>query len=229
MRLKRQKVYKRLMALYTTGFGFRPPYQILVDGDFVQLALAQTISLRDQLPKVLLAPTKQLSTSCVLAELRKAGEDASGAALMVKRMERRRCQHNPPIAGSECIASIIDKENKHHYCVASQNAELRDQLRRVPGTPLLYINRAVLILEPPSPATTKAVQDGEKAKRMVSTKELVRTEKLIQGGEEGQTEGGEGEEKVKKKRKAAKVIPNPLSVKKAKVDTVKRAEKNRKK
>lgn len=59
MRLKRQKVYKRLMGMYTTTFGFRPPYQVIVDGDFVQLALSQTISLRDQLPKILLAPTKQ--------------------------------------------------------------------------------------------------------------------------------------------------------------------------
>ncbi|KAI9230606.1 MAG: Fcf1-domain-containing protein [Piptocephalis tieghemiana] len=214
MRLKRQKVYKRLMGMYTTTFGFRPPYQVIVDGDFVQLALSQTISLRDQLPKILLAPTKQLSTSCVLAELRKAGEDASGAALMVRRMERRRCQHHPPIPGSECIASIIAKENKHHYCVASQNTKLRDQLRMVPGTPLLYINRAVLILEPPSPATTRAAEQAEKSKMSASTTEIAQAKKLAGN---------------KRKRKVTRSAPNPLSVKKSKVDTEKRAEKNRKK
>lgn len=153
---------------------------------------------------------------------------------MVRRMERRRCQHHPPIPGSECIASIIAKENKHHYCVASQNTKLRDQLRMVPGTPLLYINRAVLILEPPSPATTRAAEQAEKSKMSASTTEIAQAKKLVQGGDEGEggTGSGEGEEEKagnKRKRKVTRSAPNPLSVKKSKVDTEKRAEKNRKK
>jgi U3 small nucleolar RNA-associated protein 23 len=34
MRQKRTKAYKKLMALYSMSFGFRQPYQVLVDSTF---------------------------------------------------------------------------------------------------------------------------------------------------------------------------------------------------
>lgn len=34
MRQKRAKAYKKLMALYSMSFGFRQPYQVVVDSTF---------------------------------------------------------------------------------------------------------------------------------------------------------------------------------------------------
>jgi U3 small nucleolar RNA-associated protein 23 len=47
----------------------------------------------------------------------------------------------------------LGQENKFNYCVASLDVALRQQLRNVPGVPLMYIRRSVLIMEPPSSVT----------------------------------------------------------------------------
>lgn len=44
-------------------------------------------------------------------------------------------------------------ENRFRYCVATQSASLRSKLRKVPGVPLLFEKRAVILLEPPSDAS----------------------------------------------------------------------------
>jgi U3 small nucleolar RNA-associated protein 23 len=87
-------------------------------------------------------------------------------------------------------------DNPHNYCVASQDAELRKELRRVPGVPLIHINRSVVVLEPPSKATKEKIAEREKAKTLPNEKEHQFMQK-------------------KKKRKGPKQ-PNPLSMKKKK-------------
>ena len=37
-KLKRQKHNKRTMAVYTQSFGFRHPYQVIIDGNFLHVA-----------------------------------------------------------------------------------------------------------------------------------------------------------------------------------------------
>ena len=68
---------------------------------------------------------------------------------------------------------------------------------------MIYIKRAVMIMEPPSPAS-------------LDRKEALERQKL--GGIEGsgkRKRGNDGDEKVKKKKKGPKE-PNPLSIKKKK-------------
>ncbi|CAG8755744.1 18437_t:CDS:2, partial [Racocetra fulgida] len=95
--------------------------------------------------------------------------------LALKQFERRRCPHRKPVSSAECLASIIGinklivlahthsylregNDNPHNYCVATQNETLRQQFRVIAGVPLLYINRTVLIVEPPSGATLEKVK-----------------------------------------------------------------------
>lgn len=95
-------------------------------------------------------------TECTVQELRRKGDKASTAALAAKKFERKRCPHTAnPIASSECLRQIIGDENKYNYCIASQNLELREKLRQVPGVPLLYIKAHMVILEQMSSATKK--------------------------------------------------------------------------
>ncbi|OMJ15919.1 rRNA-processing protein utp23 [Smittium culicis] len=88
-----------------------------------------------------------------ILHLRAGGDEAIGAVVMARKYERRRCTHASPIKGSDCLAEILGTDNKFNYCVATQNEQLRKSLRKVAGTPLLHINRAILILEPPSSST----------------------------------------------------------------------------
>jgi len=76
-------------------------------------------------------------------------------------------------------------------------------MRQIPGVPMVYIRRAVMIMEPPSRAS-------------LEKREVLEREKL--GGLEGSKRKRDGEEdegRVKKKKKGPKE-PNPLSVKKKK-------------
>ena len=77
-------------------------------------------------------------------------------------------------------------------------------MRRLPGVPMVYIKRAVMIMEPPSPAS-------------LDRKDSLERQKL--GGVEGlrkRKRGTDDEDKVKKKKKGPKE-PNPLSIKRKKI------------
>jgi U3 small nucleolar RNA-associated protein 23 len=111
-------------------------------------------------------------------------------------------------------------DNPHNYCVASQDAELRKELRRVPGVPLIHINRSVVVLEPPSKATKEKIAEREKAKTLPNEKEHQFMQKKKKELKKQENEGKEGngskaENSKKRKRKGPKQ-PNPLSMKKKK-------------
>jgi U3 small nucleolar RNA-associated protein 23 len=141
-------------------------------------------------------------TQCSISELYTSGDKE--AIALAKSFERRRCGHIPDALSShDCLTSCINisGENKHRYILASQDEILRGEMRVIPGVPMVYIRRAVMIMEPPSPATLARKDVLERAK----LGGLEPTGKRKRDDEEG--------EKVKKKRKGPKE-PNPLSIKK---------------
>jgi U3 small nucleolar RNA-associated protein 23 len=143
-------------------------------------------------------------TQCSISELYANADPAP--INLAKSFERRRCGHIPnALSSDDCLTSCINisGENKHRYVLATQDEQLRGEMRQVPGVPMVYIRRAVMIMEPPSPAT-------------LERREVHEREKL--GGLEGskrKRDGGDDEGRVKKKKKGSKE-PNPLSVKKKK-------------
>jgi U3 small nucleolar RNA-associated protein 23 len=150
-----------------------------------------------------------------------------------KTFERRRCNHHEleqPLSEKECIESVVvhNGENKHRYCVATQAPDIRAMFRQVPGVPLIYINRSVMIMEPMAPISQIKRERSEREKFRLGIKDT-RPKPMAgnkrkrpedgeeSGDEESRKEGGEGEEKKKKKKKRrGPKGPNPLSVKKKK-------------
>ncbi|KAJ3184612.1 hypothetical protein HDU87_004015 [Geranomyces variabilis] len=204
MKIKRQKTNKRHMAVYLNSFGFREPYQCLVDGNFMAMAMHMGAGLDEILARVLTGPTKPMTTSCIQTELRKLGPDYAAVVDACESLERRRCQHAPAVPAAKCITEIIGEKNQHNYCVATQDTTLRRALAAVPGTPLVYINRSVVILEPPSGSTTDRVKEIELGKTLPQKFEKSVLHKPAAPVPEPPPH--------KKKPKA----PNPLSVKKKK-------------
>jgi len=150
-------------------------------------------------------------TQCSISELYATKDQASIA--MAKTCERRRCGHIPdPLPNHQCLTSCVNisGENKHRYVLATQDDALRVEMRLVPGVPMVYIRRAVMIMEPPSPAT-------------LTKREVLEREKLGGGGNPGKRKrdgDGDGvEESGKKKKKRGPKEPNPLSVKKKKKES----------
>lgn len=101
----------------------------------------------------------QVTTYCVYAELKKLGQDFRPTAAYAKKLEKRRCTHSPAITAAECIKEIIGTDNKNNYCIATQDPDLRDTFRSIPGVPLIYISKSVLLLEPASNETMEKVSE----------------------------------------------------------------------
>ncbi|KAG2044185.1 PIN domain-like protein [Suillus americanus] len=200
MRQKRAKTYRKLMHLYSLSFGFRQPYQILVDSEMCQIAVDAKLDLIKQFSTVLQGNVKPMITQCCMHELYLQGKVRQPAVDLAKTFERRKCNHREAIPGDECLSSVVGDTNKHRYVVATQSQSLRNGLRIIPAVPVIHINRAVMVLEPPNEATLKA-------------KELVGVQSLRPSAPELATVPQD--KPVLKKRKGPKG-PNPLSVKKKK-------------
>ena len=139
-----------------------------------------------------------------------------------------------PLSTLDCLESVVDAKdngtNKHRYIIATQDPEVRAQMRTISGVPLVYINRSVMILEPMSTATDKARQAEERGKiraglhgrRGGATAEVKRKREEVDE-EEGSGDVVDGDAPApKRKRVKGPKGPNPLSVKKAGADGAKK-------
>ncbi|CAE6517421.1 unnamed protein product [Rhizoctonia solani] len=207
MRQKRSKAYKKLMALYSMSFGFRQPYQVLVDSTFCIEVCQHKMDPVKQLRTVLQGECKliEVITQCSMVELYKLGPSAQQIVDLAKLFERRKCNHREAIENEPCIESVIGEANKHRYVVASQSTDLRNKLRKIPAVPLVHINRSVMVLEPRSEATIKAKDQSESTNMGVTESEAKVLTSTSVPAPAGPTH----------RRKIAKA-PNPLSMKKKK-------------
>lgn len=202
MRQNRSKAYRKLMAMYSTSFGFRQPYQVLVDSEMCETIVSQKIDLLARMESVLVGSVKMMITQCCIHELYIRGKSHQPAIDLAKSFERRKCNHKEAIPGNECIASLIGEANKHRYVIATQSHPLRVSLRAIPGVPIVHINRSVMVLEPASDATLESKQRAEHDALGPSKSEKAALNAV--------TPLVEPAVKRKKRLKA----PNPLSVKK---------------
>ncbi|KAK4166597.1 putative rRNA-processing protein [Cladorrhinum sp. PSN259] len=263
---KRVKQYKKLMRSFQM-LGFREPYQLLMTSDI----LLDTLKL-DLIPlfeKALSTKNlKPMITQCCIRALyaKNTGPNrdpnAAAAIERAKTFERRRCGHlmdEDAHPERECMLSVVDPkkkgENKFRYIVATQDDHLREMLRSVVPTPLMYVKRSVLILEPMADSSQKVREREERAKFMSG---IVRGSKRKREDEEDDVKdsdnergkggkGGKGgnededmdsgderakrkkeaEKPPKKKKNHGKKGPNPLAVKKKKKEDGKEGEKPR--
>ncbi|CDO72319.1 hypothetical protein BN946_scf184977.g16 [Trametes cinnabarina] len=218
MRQKRAKAYRKLMSLYSLSFGFRQPYQVLIDSHMCKEAVAHKIELVKQLGIVLQGTVKpsdvppppafhcthyqSVITQCCIHELYLQGKEQQPAVDLAKTFERRKCNHREAIPGDDCISSVVGDTNKHRYVVASHSHELRQKLRAIPGVPIVHMNRSVMILEPPSDATLRVKALSEEKALHASEPEVAKLP-------------APAPQEPRKKKKGPKG-PNPLSVKKKK-------------
>lgn len=213
MRQKRAKAYKKQMNVYLHTFKFREPFQTIVDDEIILNCEKASFDIAKGLNRTIQGETKPMITQCSIEAVYKTNNQ--DAISIAKLFERRRCNHPPanPIPSSECIKSIVDinGENKHRYLVATQDKLLRNKLSRVPGVPLIYMNRSVMVMEPMSEATTTYSNSVERKKLTGGLNDLKVGK--VDKQEKPKTEGTE--DAPTKKRKGPKE-PNPLSMKKKK-------------
>ncbi|KAI0380697.1 hypothetical protein F5Y04DRAFT_257194 [Hypomontagnella monticulosa] len=235
-RAKRSKQYRKLMEQFSMSFGFREPYQVLVDADFITESNKCKMDLMRRLEDTLHGQVKPLITQCSMRHLygRKSEPGVEAAIEQAKNhFERRRCGHHPdqypePLSALECIHSVVDPKengvNKHRYVCAINDEGVRASLRRVAGTPLIFIRRSVMIMEPMATVSAKIRSKDERSKFRAELKTAAsgkrkRDEDSEDDDEQAASRATKAEQPEKKKKSHGRKEPNPLSVKKKKPKT----------
>ncbi|CAG9938161.1 unnamed protein product [Clonostachys rosea f. rosea IK726] len=237
MRGKRSKQYRKLMEQFSMAFGFREPYQVLVDAEMVKDSCRFKMDLNPALERTVHGKVKGMITQCEIRKLYSQKNEPGGneAIELAKTLERRRCGHHPdqypePLSTQECIMSVIDPKdsgkNKHRYVVASQDVEVRRKLRTVRGVPLIYIKRSVMILEPMADESAQARLREEKIKFRAEIKNALGKRKRNAEDDDDKSDSDSNSKPKdqalsaraadEKKKAKGRKGPNPLSVKKAK-------------
>jgi U3 small nucleolar RNA-associated protein 23 len=242
MKLKRAKSYRKLMHQYEIQFGFREPYQVLLDSAIVQDADRFKIDLIPRLQSVLQGQIKPMISQCSIRHLYNATPKNNALIEQAKTYERRRCNHHTlenPLSDKECLSEVVDAKgsgtNKHRYIVASQDIEVRKHMRKVAGVPLIYISKSVMLLEPMGTSTeeqrvreeTSKFRQGLKGQR--KPEEALKRKRDDIEGQHGDIEKDRSTDArpQKKSKHKGPAQPNPLSMKKSKKADVPRAAKPR--
>lgn len=218
MKIKRYKKAERYMSLYKNNFGFREPYQVLLDGTFCQVALSHKVNIQEQLPRYLKGVCKLLTTACVVEETRKLGKPLHGAYIIVSQFPIHDCGHEEPISASKCLSRfIIDSKNKDHYLVATQDHQLRAKITKEVVCPLLKLANNTICMDKPAPRVESKVRRTHhylanklKDDERENLERLKHEENL--SSEDMEALDGK---RMKRKKKGPKG-PNPLSCKKSK-------------
>jgi len=211
MKVSRRKKVNRYMTFFKNHFGFREPYQLLIDGPFCLAALQNQISIKDQMKSYFNCEVKLLTTLCVQLELERLGPPLYGALKILKQFPVHKCGHEKaPVPASQCLQSMLAETNPDRYVIVSQDPSMREAARLVPGTPILYLYGRAPTLEKPSDYS-KSLVNEDAEQRLASEEERIERLRQLKARELGERPAVEQRPR-KKKAKG----PNPLSCQKKK-------------
>eukprot|EP00743_Colponemidia_sp_Colp-15_P003404 GILK01003678.1.p1 GENE.GILK01003678.1~~GILK01003678.1.p1 ORF type:complete len:204 (-),score=27.79 GILK01003678.1:205-792(-) len=129
-------VSSALFFKYNTALG--PPYQILVDTNFINFSIQNKLDILKSMMDCLLAKCIPCVTDCVMAELEKLGHKYRLALRLAKdpRFERLPCSHSGTYA-DDCLVQRVTQHKC--YMVATNDKDLKRRIRKIPGIPIMYI------------------------------------------------------------------------------------------
>ncbi|KAJ0401163.1 hypothetical protein P43SY_004370 [Pythium insidiosum] len=219
MRYLRAKGIRKALRQFHFLCGIKPPYKVLIDGNFLAMCLQMKVDVRERVPKFLQVKPHQCEyyiARAAVNELELLGDamrEAVDIAKSFRVIEARDYGQADgaaaPVDVTQVMLSLVGERNERKFVVATQEVELRKALRLVPGVPLIYLNRSVLVFEDISKATLAIVRQEEKAKM---AKLDVNEKRKLESVVEDSASAEEDAAPQRKKRRAK--APNPLSCKK---------------
>lgn len=122
-----------------------PPYHVILDTNFFSHTVHYRIDILTGLMDLLLAKCIPTVTDCIVAELEKLGNKYRLALRLAKdeRWQRLKCDHT--IYGDNCIVSTVTTHRC--YLVGTNDKQLRQRLRKIPGVPLIAIRKGKYTVE----------------------------------------------------------------------------------
>jgi U3 small nucleolar RNA-associated protein 23 len=147
MRVKRLKKYKKYVNFYKVVYKFKPPFKILVDGNFFHLAVSSDFSLRDNFFKIINDTPLLVMTKCVMREMEQLSRLGKTLA-EAKRVIKQSCNHSGGILpADDCIKNFVGKKNEAKVFVGTNDEELRNDLRNLGTVPIFFFQRGILVMD----------------------------------------------------------------------------------
>ena len=142
-----REVQKTSSAMFfQANSNLRPPYQVLIDTNFLNFSIMNKLDVHKSLMDCLLAKAVPCVTDCVIAELEKLGSKYRLALRLARdpRFQRLTCTH----AGSYADDCLVNRVTQHRcYLVGTNDKDLKRRLRKIPGVPLVGVVRGKYTVE----------------------------------------------------------------------------------
>ncbi|KAG7814024.1 hypothetical protein KL921_000298 [Ogataea angusta] len=124
----------------------KPPYQVLVDTNFFNFSIQKKIDIVRGMMDCLYAKCIPIVTDCVMAELEKLGHRYRIALTLAKdpRIKRLTCSHKGTYA-DDCLVHRVMQHKC--YIVATNDADLKRRIRKVPGVPIMSVGSHSYVIE----------------------------------------------------------------------------------
>lgn len=121
-------------------------YNVLVDTNFLSHTVQRKLSLLENMMDCLYAKCNPIITSCVMSELEKLGPKYRLALRVARdeRWQRLECDHKGTYA-DDCLVDRVTKNRI--YIVGTNDKQLRQRLRKLPGVPLMAVARGKYTIE----------------------------------------------------------------------------------
>ncbi|CTQ40685.1 UTP24, FCF1, U3 small nucleolar RNA-associated protein 24 [Babesia microti strain RI] len=117
-----------------------PPYQVIVDTNFINSSIQNKLDLFRASSDCLLAKCNMCVTDCIIGELEKLGHRYRLALSLAKdpRVTRLTCCHKGTYA-DDCI---VQRVTQHRcYIIGTNDKDLKCRIRKVPGVPIMYVSK----------------------------------------------------------------------------------------
>ncbi|KAK6832924.1 fcf1 domain-containing protein [Apiospora arundinis] len=130
-----------------------PPYNVLVDTNFLSHTIQRKLPLLESMMDVLLAKANPIISDCVMGELERLGPKYRLALRIARdpRWERLTCDHKG-IYADDCIVNTVMKHRI--YIIATNDKDLKNRVRRIPGVPIMSVARGKYVIEKLPEVTT---------------------------------------------------------------------------
>ena len=139
MKIKKAKIFKKTLNFFKINFGFFEPFHLIIDGNFLSIILEKKLDIKGKLEKILKSTVFLQATNCGVNELSLLGDEFRGVYLQARKLMRIKCHIDSHIDPKSCIISLIGSKNDEKYMVATQDEELRKELREIPGVLIILI------------------------------------------------------------------------------------------
>lgn len=182
MRVGRLKRLRRALRFFRVACGFREPFKVLLDGNFVHacytLGLATTADeLALLLAKPLAADVRLFTTKDAGRELDGLGPEYAESAKLVRSIQllrntpdekesdkQRQRKRKRYVSARASIERAVANGNTEKVFVATQDAALRGTLKKDGAPiPLIWVSQAGIHMEQPSEAQQQFVDEHKRA------------------------------------------------------------------